>query len=62
MYVIKCHGNGKFDGCYVARSGSQSSYTKRLEDAKTFPTREAALADKCGNESVHSVSELLGSS
>jgi hypothetical protein len=54
MYVIK-RGNE-----YVAPAGSHKSYTKKLENARTFPTRAAAEADACGNESVHAVSDLVG--
>lgn len=59
MYVIVCHGNGRFDGWFVAPGGSQHSYVKNLQDAKTWPTREAAQADACGNESVHHISEVM---
>lgn len=40
------------DGAFVAPSGSASSYVRNLQKARVFPTREAAEADKCGNESV----------
>lgn len=55
MFVIK-----RDDGKYVAQSGSQNSYTNRLENAKKFDTREAAEADRCGNEYVVSVDSILG--
>jgi hypothetical protein len=49
MYIIKRMP----DGAYVARPGSPSSYTKQLQTARTFPTREAAERDRCpGNEIV----------
>jgi hypothetical protein len=37
-------------GGYLARPGSQHSYTRKLEHAQTFPTREAAQAQCCENE------------
>ena len=61
MFVLVRHSDGsKYDGFYVARPGSQHSYTKKLEEANTFPTREAANGQKCGNESVRSVAEIMG--
>lgn len=46
------------DGKYVARPGARS-YTKALEGAQVFATREQAEAERCGNEMIRSVSELL---
>jgi hypothetical protein len=40
------------DGKYVSRRGSKHSYTKRLEDARLFPTESEAKKDACGNEFV----------
>lgn len=54
MFVIR-----RNDGAFVARPGSKKSYTKSLLSARTFATREAALADKCGNESVYDLAELI---
>ena len=48
------------DGKYVARSGSQSSYTARLERARVFSSRAAAEADACSNERVRSVNDIMG--
>ena len=56
MYVLKRNEDGK----YVAPAGSKNSYTTKLEQARTFPTREAALADACGNETVYAISDLVG--
>ena len=50
MYALKRNSDGR----YVARSGSVYSYTKKLEDAATFPTREAAEQNRC-IESEHIV-------
>lgn len=47
-YIIKNIETGK----YVSRSGSEHSYTAKLQDARTFPTREAAQTECCGNERV----------
>lgn len=38
------------DGAYVRPGGEQSSYSRRLQDAKTFATREEAEREACGNE------------
>lgn len=45
------------DGQYVAKPGSQHSYTKRFEDARIYPSRDAAIADLCpDNERVQPIS------
>lgn len=54
MYVIK-----RDDGKYVAQAGSKNSYTSSLENARTFATKEQAEQDKCGNEYIVSVYDLL---
>ena len=43
---------------YVARPGSISSYTNKLQEAQLFRTKEEAEANKCDNESVEKV--MLG--
>jgi hypothetical protein len=48
MYIIKRNEDGK----YVAQSGSKSSYTTKLENARIYSTHDAAQADACGNETV----------
>ena len=51
------------DGAYVAdmrKSTTGGSYTKSLEVAETFPTREAAVLASCGNERAVSVDEIMG--
>ena len=55
MYIIRNNDTGK----YVARPGSEHSYTAKLEHARTFPTRAIAQTDACGNESVLAVSQVL---
>lgn len=55
-FVIKRTDQG---GGFVARAGSVNSYTKKLQEARLFPTREAAEADRCpGNEIVLSLDEV----
>lgn len=56
-YILKRHSDGR----YVARSGSTSSYTKDLREARRFPTREAAAAEACDNESVVTIESELNS-
>lgn len=58
-YVIKCHGNGRFDGWYVNAHPDPHSYTPDIRKAKRYTSQDAAKADACGNESVHSVESQL---
>lgn len=51
MYVLIRTDQG---GGYVAKPGHRSSYTPRLEDAKKYPTKEAAKRDACP-ENEHAV-------
>lgn len=44
---------------YVAVSGSESSYTYKLERAQLFDTFEQASADACSNEYPIRVEDLL---
>ena len=44
---------------YVALAGSKHSYTRSLKRIRRYTTREAAIADKCGNEIVMSIYDLL---
>ena len=49
------------DRKYVARWGSASSYTSRLEDAQVFKTKEDAETNRCPeNERVVDVDSLVG--
>lgn len=57
MYVLIRNEDGK----YVAPPGREHSYTSKLEKARIFPTKDAAEADKCGNERAVPVSSLLES-
>ena len=53
-YVIKRQPDGPMDKGYkyVSPAGSRSSYTNKLQEARRFPTREAADRECCGNERV----------
>lgn len=46
-------------GKYVSRPGSQKSYTTKLENARIFSTKEAAESNKCSNERVVSLYDLM---
>ena len=55
MFVIK-----RNDGLYVARPGMRSSYTRFLQYARIFASREAAERDVCpGNERIVEVTNEL---
>jgi hypothetical protein len=54
MYIIE-----RKSGEFVARSGSKSSYTRELQNARTFPTREKAEESACGNEHVVNIQDLF---
>lgn len=63
MFVLVRHSDGsKYDGYYTAMPGSVHSYTRSLENAQKFSTREQADAEKCGNESVVPVSSIMRNS
>ena len=51
MFVIRRVEDGK----YVARFGSDRSYTVMLQKAQTFSTKDVAASHACGNEYVVSV-------
>lgn len=47
------------DGAYVARQGNPSSYTRRLEDARIYRSKELAERDLCpGNEAIRETSKV----
>ena len=54
MFVIR-GPNG-----FVNKSGSYHSYTKFIEQARKFSTKEDAEKDKCGNETVIDVYKYIG--
>jgi hypothetical protein len=47
------------DGAFVTRPGSKHSYSKYLQSARIFHSREEALANACENEQVVSLESLL---
>jgi len=55
MYVLKRIEDGKF----VSKPGSKWSYTFDLKKARIFSSKENAERDKCGNEIVVSVHDIL---
>jgi hypothetical protein len=56
MYVIQRIP----DGAYVAQPGAAGSYTRALQHARTFPTREAAERERCvENEITVAVDAIL---
>ena len=56
MFVLKRDG----DGAYVAKNGIGLSYTKKLELADIFKTREDADRSRCvENEKIVPLSEIL---
>lgn len=55
MYVIQ-----RFDGAYVTKPGSRGSYTRFLEDARIFTSRESAERELCPrNETIVKIEEIL---
>jgi len=57
MFVIKRTDQG---GGYLAMPGSQHSYTRNLENARTFSSYDEADKERCkGNEIVVPVRQLL---
>jgi len=56
-YLIQRTDQG---GGYVARPGSQSSYTRNVLAARRFATREEAEAQRCpGNERIVSLDDII---
>lgn len=54
MFALKRNSDGK----YVARPGSKNSYTKFLQHARVFRTREEAERDRCPeNERIVDIAE-----
>jgi hypothetical protein len=54
------------DGAFVSdphSNGTGGSYTRNLQKARVYESRESAERDRCpGNESVSTVEEQVGSS
>lgn len=59
LYVIKNLDTGKYVAIITPAMIAGGSYTTKLEEARTFTSREAAAADACENERVYEVTELL---
>ena len=53
-YILK-----RDDGAYVAKPGDHS-YTQKLQHARTWPTREAAERERCGNEILVTLEDEVG--
>lgn len=54
-YILRRNEDRK----YVATPGSRQSYTRNIEKARRFPSRQAAESDACGNESVIDLTDIL---
>ncbi len=55
LYVLK-----RIDGLYVAKSGSENSYTNSFTKARKFSTKEKAERDRCiENEYIVEIDPLL---
>lgn len=48
-YILKRTDQG---GGYVSKPGSAKSYTRRLNQARKYPTLEAANADRCPENEI----------
>ena len=48
MFVLIRNSDGK----YVAPAGSHHVYTDKLQNARVYMHKEDAINDKCGNETV----------
>ena len=58
MYLLKDRRTGKYVADQKKRQGS--SFTNNLKFAKTYPTAEAAEADRCpGSEYITTVEEEM---
>ena len=59
LFIIKNLDTDKYLAVISPSAIAGGSYTKKLEEARTFSTRSAAKADACENEQVYEVGELL---
>lgn len=46
MFVLICT-SGKYRGQYVAMPGYEHSYTKNIENAQKFTTKDEAIKNSC---------------
>lgn len=53
MYILR-----RDDGYFATPPGRRHSYSQRLQDARVFPSLEAAKSEACANEAVISVRDL----
>jgi hypothetical protein len=58
-YVIVREENGKWEYALAGGHPSGRSYSERLQDAAAWRTREAAEQNRCGNESIVDVRDIL---
>lgn len=59
-FLERTSDSGEPSGYFVARSGHQYSYTRNLaRHAQAYATREAAEANRCGNEIVRSIEDIV---
>ena len=56
MYVIRRIDQG---GGYVAKPGNGASYTLNVLKARTFSSEAEAVRDKCGNEVVERLDDVI---
>jgi hypothetical protein len=59
LFVIKNLDTGKYLAIISPSAIAGGSYTKKLEEARTFSSMSTAKADACENERVYEISELL---
>ena len=59
LFVIKNLDTDKYLAVISPGAIAGGSYTKKLEEARTFSSIATAKADACENERVFEVSELL---
>ena len=57
MYVLWRTDQG---GGWVRPPGSEKAYTRVLQNARVYGTREEAEGDACGNEQVQTVEWAMG--
>lgn len=56
MYVIYCSEKDS----YVAKSPSEYSYTKKLQNAKIYKSISEVNRDICGNETMLTLEQAMG--
>lgn len=56
MFLLK---RVEHDDRFVAKGGREASYTRDINAVKIFPTREAAEKQRCGNEVIVPLEDLM---